>query len=366
MTVWDEGTIGGLKTGNRFVHTATGEGLCTEKGEATPRLLERYRSLGRSGAVGLIVTGHMFVEKAGRMRPGQTGIHDDTLIRGLARVARAARQDGSKIFAQLAHGGIMTIRSVTGGEALGPSKITVNGSDDNRAMSLSEIHALIEHFAEAANRAQEAGFDGVQLHAAHGSGLSQFLSPYFNRREDEFGGSVENRTRIVTQILHRIQDVAGKDFPVTVKMNSMDFIPGGLGLEEAIQSAELLEKAGAKGLEVSGGGAMAGAASGPMRPVNPKTLKGACYFREQARIFQKRLNIPVTLVGGVRTLEQAEDVILSGDAGFVGICRPLIREPDLLIRWKQGVSSGTTCVSCNRCLALSRTETGVFCPHKLE
>ena len=365
MNVWEEGNIGSLQIGNRFVHTATGEGLCTEKGEATPRLFERYRSLGRLGAIGLIITGHMYVEKSGRMRPGQTGIYDDALVRGLARVVQAAKQDGSRIFAQLAHGGIMTMRTVTGKEALGPSKMTVNGSDDNRALSLPEIHALIQSFADAARRARDAGFDGVQLHAAHGYGLSQFLSPYFNRREDEYGGSTENRTRIVTQILHKIKNEVGCDFPVTVKINSTDALAGGIRLEDALQSARLMEEAGAAGIEVSGGCALTQAESGPMRPVNPKTLKGACYFREEARFFQKHMRIPVTLVGGVRTLEQAEDIISSGDAAFVGICRPLIREPDLLIRWRRHGASQTTCISCNRCLALSRTEAGVFCPHRL-
>lgn len=366
MNVWTPGTIGSIHTVNRFVHTAAGEGMATPEGDATPRLLERYRMLGRGGAIGLIITGHAFVLPQGKMRTGQLGAYEDKQIRGLAAIAAAAKQDGSRIFLQLSHGGIMTMRSITGQEAAGPSPMSIRDNESNRAMTRKEIETLVIAFAEAARRAREAGFDGVQLHAAHGYALCQFFSPLYNRRQDAYGGAVENRARIIAEILQETHRRAGDDFPVTAKVNGRDDLDGGLSLEESVRTVEILERSGLAGVEISGGSCvLSPTALGPMRPVHPVSLKGACYFAGETRVFRRRLHIPVTLVGGIRRLKSAEQALADGTADFVGLCRPLIREPDLLLRWRAGREDAPTCLSCNRCVDLCRTEAGVHCPVRL-
>lgn len=366
MKAWSPIRVGSLTVPNRFVYTATGEGMATPQGDPTPRLRERYRSLGCGGAVGMMVTGHVYVMPEGKMRDGQMGLYDDKQIKGYAVMAKAAKSEGSRFFLQLAHGGIMTMREVTGKQAAGPSRMTIKGSDDNRAMSLEEIQALPGLYAQAARRAREAGCDGVQLHAAHGYGLCQFLSPFYNQREDEYGGSPAKRARLLVEVLKAVREAAGTDFPVTAKINGEDFMEGGLRLEDAVSAARLLEEAGLDGVEVSGGSCVLSPPRlGPMRPAGSLNPDGPGYFIEQTRAFKQALNIPVTLVGGIRSPEQAEKVLEEGSADQIGICRPLIREPDLLLRWSRGQFDRPGCVSCNRCIDISRSSAGVHCPMKL-
>ena len=366
MHVWSSCRLGGLTLPSRFVHTAVGEGFATNTGQATPRLRDRYALLGRGGHLGLIITGHVFVEPAGRMREGQAGLYDDAMISGFAEVAKAARRDGSKLCMQIAHGGIMTMPDLTGQSAVGPSAMAIREGETTRTMTIEAIHNWVRLFAATARRARDAGFDAVQLHAAHSYGLSQFLSPYFNKRDDEYGGSVANRTRIVLEIIRAIRDVCGQDFPVLIKVNGEDGLEGGLTLEDAVASLALCEEAGLAGAEISGGSCiLSSKEDSPFRTVNPKTLKNACYFRTQAKACKQALGIPIIMVGGIRRLEAAEDILAAGEADLVGICRPLIREPDLLARWHNGQADHPTCISCNKCVDICRTVVGVHCPLKL-
>ena len=366
MDVWSKGCIGKVIVSNRFVHTAVGEGMATENGAATQRLRDRYALLGRGGAIGLIITGHSYVAKSGQMRHGQTGAYADNLIRGLAAIASAAQRDGSRIFLQISHGGIASPRELTGQEAMGPSAIQPEGQGTVRAMSISEIEEVIGQFAEAARRAEDAGFDGVQVHLAHGFLGSQFLSPCYNLRDDAYGGSAERRATFPAQIVKAIREKVGSGFAVTAKINGMDFLPGGMSQQDAIIASRLMKDSGLDGLEVSGGICIPNKnpEATPFPPVHPVTLKGACYFADLAAAHRAALNIPVTVVGGIRREEAANDLLNQGKADFIGICRPIIREPDLLLRWREGRPDAPTCTSCNQCLGRSRTG-GVQCPAPL-
>ena len=231
--VFEPFSIGNLTIKNRFVRSATWEGMADENGFCQPRLVELVGELARN-EVGLIVSSHAFVSPEGQAGPWQLAVSDDRFIPGLAEMAQAAHSGGSRIVLQLAHAGYLAATPLTKQEPVGPSPMTKEDGTVCHEMSPAEIDATVEAFVAAAGRAKTAGFDGVQLHGGHGYLLSQFLSPYYNKHQDEFGGPVENRARIVLDILGRIKSTLGKDFPVLIKMNSEDFIDGGLTVDEML------------------------------------------------------------------------------------------------------------------------------------
>lgn len=365
--LWMPCFIGRLELPTRLVVTAAGEGMCDDRFHATSRLVERYRELGKEGAAGLVITGHAFVCPEGRRREGQISAADDAVIEPLRAVTAAARADGSRIFLQLSHGGLCCDESLTGIPAAGPSAADRAPYYAGRAMTAEETRALPGLFAAAARRAKLAGFDGVELHMAHGFLLSEFLSPFFNHREDEYGGSQENRTRLAVEIIRAVHAECGGDFPVMAKINAEDGVEGGMTIDMSLESAGLMQEAGLDGLEVSGGFCFWKKQSDtPMKPVSLKTGKGVGYFLEAARRFHEALSIPVIAVGGIRTFETAEAVLADGDADMAGLCRPLIRDPALARRWRRGETVASDCLSCNRCVALSRTSAGLGCPVRKE
>ena len=357
--LWMSCSMGSLQLPSRLVCTAAGEGMCDGRFHATPRLVERYRELGKAGVIGLLITGHAFVCPEGRRREAQISAADDDVIPALTEVATAAKADGSRIFLQLSHGGLCCEPELTGLPSLGPSAAAHAPEYAGRAMTTEEVQRVPELFARAARRAQLAGFDGVELHMAHGFLFSEFLSPFFNKREDEYGGSQENRTRLAVQTIVAVHDTCGRDFPVIAKINSEDGVEGGMTLEMALLSARMMQQAGLDGLEISGGFCF-------QKKQYPAAfaVMGHHGGREAARRFHEELSIPVIMVGGIRTFDFAEDILARGEADMVGLCRPLIREPSLGRRWHRGETVPSDCLSCNACVKLSRTSAGLSCPVK--
>lgn len=361
--LWKTTKLGRLSLPGRLARSAAGEGMCDENFHVTPRMEEYYRELGKDGALGLIITGHAFVSPEGRRRESQTSAASDTDIPGLRRVAAAAGRDGSRVFLQLSHGGLCCEEALTGLVPIGPSDAGHAPEYAGRAMRPDEVKRMSGLFAAAAGRAREAGFDGVQLHMGHGFLLSEFLSPCFNHREDAYGGSQENRTRLAVEVIQAIHAVCGEDYPVIAKINAEDGIENGLTPELALVSARMLETAGLAALEVSGGFCFRKkAVDTPMKPVYRNTPEGGCYFRNVTRRFHAELNIPVIMVGGIRVMETAEEILDREEADIVSMCRPLIRDPSLARRWRAGERIPSNCLSCNRCVALSRTAAGLGCP----
>ena len=220
-------------------------------------------------------------------------------------------------------------------------------------MTDAEILAVIEAFTKAAVRAKKAGFDGVQLHCAHGFLLSNFISPYTNRRTDRWGGSVENRARIVMEIVRRIKEEIGNDFPVLVKLNATDgFRPGslkaelGLDISQSVEIAKLLEQAGVCAIEVSGGIGEAGGVT--IRTAINSPAKEA-YFKEYSKAIKSAVNIPVILVGGIRSLSIIDYLLENGFADLISMSRVFISEPDIVLKFKSGEAKKARCVSCNLC-----------------
>jgi 2,4-dienoyl-CoA reductase-like NADH-dependent reductase (Old Yellow Enzyme family) len=230
-----------------------------------------------------------------------------------------------------------------------------------RVLAPEEIEEIIEAFAEGVRRAQEAGFDGVQLHAAHGYLLSSFLSPRTNQRNDQYGGSPENRIRIIDDIYQRARKKVGDSLPILIKMNSTDFLPGGIALNEVVQVGKQLSELGFAAIEVSGGMWEAVTRNKeelgwppvflPESRTGIKDKDQEAYFLPTAKAIKEKTNATVILVGGLRSFSKIEEVITSKFADFVSISRPLIRQPDLPILWRSGEGSDKAeCVSCNACL----------------
>jgi 2,4-dienoyl-CoA reductase-like NADH-dependent reductase (Old Yellow Enzyme family) len=294
--------------------------------------------------------------------PGQLGIYGDNLLPGLKRMAEFVHREGCPVIIQLVHSGLFSSPLLIGGTPLGPSVLETPDSTIGKEMSKEEIIEVVNAFRDAAVRAKDAGFDGVQIHAAHGWLLSQFLSPFFNKRTDEYGGSIENRARIVMEVTRSIKEAVGNNFAVIVKINSDDFIPGSFGTDEMLVVSAMLEKAGVDAIEISGGtiGAlMTGNVDGSFSPVTKKDV----YYREAARRLKEKVKIPVILVGGIRTFEAADEIVKSDVADYVSLCRPLIREPGLIKRWKSGDLRKSECVSDSACFQPGMEGKGVHCVH---
>ncbi|MFP4348952.1 MAG: NADH:flavin oxidoreductase [Desulfococcaceae bacterium] len=354
-------SINRLELKNRFVRSATWEGMADEKGACTSQLIQYMRQLAL-GEVGLIVSGHSYVLPAGQASFRQLGVYEDRLVPGLSDMAAAVHEAGGKMILQLAHAGCHANVDLTGAEPLGPSPLTGKSGAACREMTRSEISETVEAFGLAAERAQKAGFDGVQLHAAHGYFLSQFLSPFYNRRTDPYGGSLENRARIVIDTYHRVRETVGPDYPVLIKINSEDFVQGeGFTVSEMIQVSRWLEEAGLDAVEMSGGTQNSPAKLNPVRLGKIKTAADEVYYREAARAFKAQVGLPLILVGGIRSYEVAEALVQSGEADFIALSRPLIREPQLIKRWKSGDTARAACRSDNLCFRPAVEGKGLFC-----
>ncbi len=357
--LFEESTIKHLTLKNRFVRSATWEGLATDKGACTQRLIDLMVRLARGG-IGLMITGHTYIAPEGQAGPWQLGIHRDDLVPGLAELAQAAHKAGGKIVLQLAHAGCRAHAGLTGLETLGPSAVANEQGLPSRAMTLEQIRKTVEDFGQGAIRAQEAGFDGVQIHAAHGYLLSQFLSPYFNRRRDRYGGSIANRARIVLEVLRRIREGVGERFPVLIKMNSQDFMEQGLSVEEMVEVAAMLESEGIDAIELSGGAHHSGKYM-PLRVGHLELPEDEVYYRHEASRYKEKIRAPLILVGGIRSFQVAEKIVREGLADYVSLSRPLIREPELIHRWKSGDLRKALCKSDNQCLMSAMRGEGLTC-----
>ena len=351
-------TINNLTLPNRFIRSATWEGMATIDGRVTPKLTETMAALAQGG-VGLIISGHAYVDRIGQASPFQLGIYDDSLIDGLSSMTAAVHAAGGRIVAQLAHAGHFALEKAIGAAPVVASSFDGLAETPRRELSVDDIEDLKEVYIAAARRAQAAGFDGIQLHSAHGYLLSQFLSPWFNRRTDAYGGTVDNRVRIHVEIIQAVRQAVGVDFPMLVKMNCEDFADGGLTVADSIEAAQQMVAAGLDTVELSGG-LLTGGKLSPSRPNINKPEKEA-YFQEAARAFKKALDVPLILVGGIRSPEVAERLMEEGVAHGFALSRPLIREPDLIKRWQSGDRSPARCLSDNLCFRPGMTGKGIYC-----
>ncbi|MFO7558718.1 MAG: NADH:flavin oxidoreductase [Desulfobacterales bacterium] len=379
-------TIGKVEIKNRFVHSATHEAMADKDSRITDGHIRRYKNLAK-GEVGLIIPGHMYVHPLGKAHHGQIGIHSNDMIPGLKRLTETVHENGGKIAFQITHGGRQVSRKVIGTRPLAPSgqgrdPVTLNKP---RKMDEKMIEETIGAFLNAAVRAIEAGADAVQLHAAHGYLISEFLSPFFNRRKDQWGGSDENRFRFIEEIIKRIKSNLPDDKPILVKMNAVDYTPfKGVTPDLAAVYANGMAKLGVGAVETSCGtyytfhsirgdipvAEMAAALPLWMRPLAKVKLK----FQKKDNTFQDAYNLEparrikphigdtrLILVGGLRKLSQMEEIVEDGDADLISMSRPFIREPFLVKRFKEKKAVEASCVSCNKCFAAMFSSMPVKC-----
>jgi 2,4-dienoyl-CoA reductase-like NADH-dependent reductase (Old Yellow Enzyme family) len=355
------GRIGSLELRTRLVRAGTSETMATEWGGVTDELVALYERLARSG-LGLLLTGHLYCHPRGQYARRQTGIWSDEHIPGLKRLTDAVHRHGVPILAQVSHAGSQS--RVPDNEPLAPSPVpnALTGRDVGEATE-AELEEAIAMYAAGARRAIEAGFDGVHVHGANGYLISELSSPLTNRRTDGWGGSATARDRFVRQVVRGISAAIG-DAPLTVKLGMVDAVPGGLGLEESVPRARALVEDGADAIEISVN-VMKRATDSARQYVAVDSRRAAedllvhrlgkppadeAYFVPWARRAREVVDVPLIVAGGMRTTETIRAVLERGDADFVAMARPLIREPDLAAQIEAGREGRVDCTSCNICL----------------
>jgi 2,4-dienoyl-CoA reductase-like NADH-dependent reductase (Old Yellow Enzyme family) len=350
--------MGSLEIKNRLVRSATDETLATDDGAPTRRLMDVLVALAR-GEVGLIIAGAAYVNRGGRWGKNTTGLDHDRLIKPLSRVCDAVHKAGGLLAAQLFHAGSAVNPSFL------PEKETLFGptamldpvsGHPVAALSINQILSIVDDYTNAALRAKKAGFQGVQIHAAHGYLINQFLSPSRNQRKDSYGGSPQGRALLLYQVYEAIRGAVGKDFPVCIKMSAFDGFPGGVQPKEAIQVACALDSMGIDAIEVSAG-TSEGAKKGGWDHILPAPFKEGSLLK-YALAIKNKVHCPVISVEGWRDPLAISKTLEKIDA--VSMSRPFIREPHLAKRWLGGDLSPAHCISCNKCLDLT-PKSGLSC-----
>jgi 2,4-dienoyl-CoA reductase-like NADH-dependent reductase (Old Yellow Enzyme family) len=335
----------GITLPNRLAKAATSEHLADHRGAPTNQLVTAYRALARSGT-GLLISGNVIVDGAALEAPRNVVIEDGRHHEQLRRWAAVTEGTDAKFILQLSHPGRQTLRgNVLPGrrqDVVGPSEVALAVGGNRlfrapRALSDAEITAIIGRFANAARVAADAGFHGVEIHAAHGYLFNQFLSPLVNQRTDRWGGSLENRMRLLVETVREIRAATCDQFLIAVKLNSADFQRGGFDSDDSLTVARALDKEGIDLLEISGG-TFESTAMVTGTPQRESTRAREAYFLEFAERFAQEVSVPLMLTGGFRTRQAMNDALDSGAVDVVGLARPITFEPDLPQRLLNGTA----------------------------
>ena len=378
--LFDKTEISGITLQNRIIRSATHDGLADPNGAPSDELIKKYAHLAKN-EVGCIITGYAAVSKNGvSPYPRMMKIFDDSVIDKYKKMTEAIHAHGVPVILQIAHCGRQTSSKAIGMQKVAPSDVLHAFYPDRaKVMNENDIYSVIDDFVSAAVRAEKAGFDGVQLHGGHGYLLHDFLSPYGNRRKDSWGGSIQNRFRIVELIIKGIKEKT--NLPVWIKISAEDNRKNGMNIESSVEICRMLEKAGCDAIEVSCGTVQDG-----MNTMRSKLMPMDAVFRykepcasfpkllnkialpaanlinplikqpsplenfnvENAATIRKNVSIPIIAVGGIHKADDMENIISSGKADYVSMCRPFICEPDLAKKLKNGQKEAK-CIMCNYC-----------------
>ena len=303
--------VKGLRLKNRIAMPPMHTGLATRKGAVTGRLVEHY--VKRAKALGLLIVEHSYVSLDGKLSERQLGIYDDKLVKGLRKLANSVHEVGTPVVVQINHAGSRTTMEVTGTQPIAPSP-----NENARELEINEIEALVDAFAMAAGRAMKAGFDGVEVHGAHGFLLNQFFSPLANKRRDRYGGSLENRMSFPLEVVERVKEKVG-DKLLLYRLGADDLDPAGTQIEDSQKFAVRLEEAGVDIIDVSGG-------LGGSRPEQLQRRQG--YYVPQAQQIKKVVGVPVIGVGGIKEPQYADSLIQKGRVDLVAVGREILKDPD--------------------------------------
>lgn len=386
--LFTEGRIGSLKVKNRMIRSASHEGLADKRGSPSDAQFQFYKRF-VEGGIGLVITGYAGIMQAGKSALyHMTMIDSDDLIPAHKKLVNRIHQIGGKIVLQIAHCGRQTWSSETGMRIMAPSPIPCGFYRETpKAMVEEDILGVIEHFARAAGRARDTGYDGVEIHGAHGYLLSTFLSRHSNKREDKWGGSKENRFRIVGETLRASRKAVGDDFPVLIKLNTFERASLGTKPEDCVAFSKMVEETGCcDAIEFSCGTNEGGfimtrgkfpthAIFRHMRPYcdYPRLIKmlmkyvvvpflkakqpqfSEGYNLNTAAKAKQTISLPVITVGGMRSKTFMEDAIKAQKTDFISMARPLIMEPDLPNKFRNGSSDAARCDNCNECVVAADT-----------
>ena len=350
-SILDSVKLGKLSLANRIVRSATYEGMAKDTGEITPQLLKIYSDLA-ANKIGLIITSGAYIMSEGKGMPGMLGIHDDSLINGYRQLTDQVHLCGGKIIMQLIFcgtQGFIDVPNVYSPSAV-PEKLTRR---TGKAMRMEDIGLLREAFVDAAARAKKAGFDGIEIHSSAGFLLSQFLTPYYNRRNDAYGGGVENRARLLFEICDAIREKVGEEFVVLVKINCADFIEEGFSFEDSVYVCSQLVSKNVDAIEITGGIAAVREITSVRKDILSPGQES--YFAEHAAKIAAEVSVPVILDGGNRSLEVMNQLVNQTNISFFAMCRPFIAEPGLVSRWYEGDTRKARCISCNKCSSFCGT-----------
>lgn len=309
--------------------------IATKEGEVTDRLIQHYRL--RSRGPGLIIVEHSYVNPEGRAHTHQLGIYSDTLIDGLKRLAAEIHREGTPVGIQISHAGMRAMNSPTGPSNIrsryllrfGETKKNMK-KEPSRKLNLESIKKIVDDFAQAALRAQKAGFDFVEIHGAHGYLLNQFYSPLTNFRHDEYGGSLKQRLKITLEVIQAVRSAVGEDMPIFCRLGADDRLPGGITIEEGVTAAMLLREAGVDCIDLSGGicGYLKNGPEG--------------FFTYMARRIKPVVDIPIMVTGGIKTGFAANEIIMDHSADLVGVGRALLHDPDWVQREIEALTRRST------------------------
>ena len=349
--LFEKGCIGGVEIRNRVAMTAMGNGLATWDGEASPELIRFYEDRAKGGC-GLIFTEFTRVdETSGACNPNQLCIATRKHVRSVQRMAECVHRHGGKIFVQLHHGGREAPPALNDGkQPMGPSAILnkVNGLVSTE-MTKEDIDDIVGKFVAAAANCKKAGIDGVELHGAHGYLLGSFISPYTNKRTDDYGGSVENCCRIVTDIIHGIRQTCG-NYPICVRINGDDFVEGGITLDYAVQVAQVLEAAGADAINVS-----CAVYETVPNMIEPNYYEEG-WRKNLAKTVKAHVHVPVIAVNTIKFPATAEKLLEEGVSDFVGVSRGQMADPEWVNKTKAGredlIRKCMGCMQCNKSVVI--------------
>lgn len=310
--------IKNIKLNNRLVMPPMATSKSGTDGKAGQELFDYYDEKSKNGYIGLIIAEHEYVSLEGKASFGQLSISDDSDIEPLKKLVSVIHKNGSKIIAQINHAGGKTKKEITGSVPLSPSSSKINGTDYcSKEMTLEDIEKVIEDFKSAAARVKKAGFDGVEIHSAHGYLLNQFFSPLTNKRKDKYNGdSINGRIHLHLEIIKAVRETVGNDFIVALRLGACDYTQGGTTIEDSIAAVKEFEKAGIDLIDISGG------LCGYINPEN----KEQGYFKEISKAVKENVNIPVILTGGIVDADTAEKLLENKEADLIGVGRAILKD----------------------------------------
>lgn len=313
---------------NRLVMPPMATAKSKEDGKISSDILDYYNEKSQGGYISLIIIEHSFILQQGKASANQMSVADDSVVEGLKELSSIIHKNGSKTVMQINFAGSAAKSEISGKEVVAPSEVVnpLHGGEVPRELTKEEIRNIVVAFGEAAIRVKEAGFDGVEIHSAHGYLLNQFFSPLSNKREDEYGGSVYNRIRIHLEVIKAVREAVGKEFPILLRLGASDYKDGGITIEDSKIAAVEFEKAGVDILDISGG------FCGYVRP----GVKEPGYFSPLTEEIKKVVSIPVILTGGVKEAKEAEQLLAEGKADLIGVARAIYKDS----RWAEKAIKG--------------------------